>query len=90
LKSRFWELEGESCKGGPSEESLLWRRTKADCARRFQKDVNKGVDLFAGGRLDWLQTFSIAPIASQNSLQFALGSIAWGSAQAWLETREQL
>jgi hypothetical protein len=64
-RSRFSELEGESCRGGPNEESLLWRRTKADCARGFQKYVDRGVDMFAGGRLDWLQTFSIALIASQ-------------------------
>jgi hypothetical protein len=60
-------LEGESCRGGPSEESLLWKRTKADCARGFQKYVDRGVDLFAGGRLDWLQTFSTTPVASQIS-----------------------
>jgi len=28
--SRFWELQGESYRGGPSEESLLWRRKKVD------------------------------------------------------------
>ncbi len=64
---RFSEFEGESCRGGSSEESLLWRRTKADCARGFQKCVDRGVDLFAGGRLDWLQTFSTTPVASQIS-----------------------
>jgi hypothetical protein len=60
-------LEGESYRGGPSEESLLWRRTKADCARGFQKCVNRGVDLFVGGRLDWLHTFSATPVANQIS-----------------------
>ncbi len=57
LRGKFWSggflgLEGENYRGGPSEESLLWRRTKADCARGFQKCVDRGVDLFVGRRLD--------------------------------------
>jgi hypothetical protein len=40
---------------------------KADCAKGFQNCVEKGVDLFLGARLDWLQTFSAVPVANQAS-----------------------
>jgi hypothetical protein len=67
----------------------LWRKTKADCARGFQKCVDGGVELFCWRRLDWLQTFSAAPVASQFSCKSASGSIARGNARVGLETRER-
>ncbi len=59
MKADFWELLRRElfCEGG----------SKADCAKGFPNCVERGVNLFVGARLDWLQTFSVAPIASQAS-----------------------
>jgi len=54
---RFSEWKGESCKGGPSEGSLLRRRTKVDCARGFQKCVDRGVDLFCWRKIGLVTDF---------------------------------
>jgi hypothetical protein len=83
---KFWRQIFGSCIG----ESLLGRKTKADCARGFPNCVDRGVDLFCRRKIGLVTDFFHYASSQPNLLRLASGIIAWRSAQVGPETRERL
>jgi hypothetical protein len=46
------------------EREQEWK-SKANCVRRLEKCVGRGVDQLFLRSLDWLQIFSVAPVTNQ-------------------------